>query len=156
MEDSIKILEIVGYLIATIAFFWLIKIVNTLKAAIESQKAIIDSLKSHADYVSGLQNTVSRLYDPTEIERIINVKVQSDVLEMEASFKQSEMKSLDVFNTLMSYVSISTVYLSDNSLEAVLKGIKDKYDADLLTKYALHCRKEVLKARSNDLNKYEK
>ena len=156
MEDSLKILEVTGYLVATLALIWLIKIVSTLKSAIESQKAVIDSLKAHADYVGGLQSTVSKLYDPIELEKIINVKVQSEILEREKSFKQSEKKSLDNFNTLMSYVSISTVYLSDSALEAVLKGLEGKYDADYLAKYARHCRQEVLKVRREELEKYEK
>ncbi|PTY38718.1 hypothetical protein BGP77_11095 [Saccharospirillum sp. MSK14-1] len=156
MEESLRVLEVAGYLIATVALVWLIKIVITLKSAIESQKSVIDSLTTHADYVGGLQSTVSKLYDPTEIEKIIDVKVQSEILEREASFNRSEKNSIDSFNTLLSYVSISTVYLSDISLEAILKGLKGKYDADFLAKYARHCRQEVLKVRHEELEKYEK
>jgi hypothetical protein len=156
MEESLKVLEIAGYLIATVALVWLIKIVNTLKSAIESQKAVIESLKSHVDYVGGLQSTVSKLYDPSEIEKIVDIKVQSEILEKETSFKLSEKKSLDSFNTLMSYVSISTVYLSDSAIDAVIEGLRGKYDADFLAKYARHCRQEVLKVRREELEKYKK
>lgn len=156
MEEYFKIFELIGYLIATVALVWLIKIVHTLKAAIESQKAVIDSLKSHADYVGGIQSTVSKLYDPNEIERLVNAKVQSEILEKEASFRSSEERSLNSFNTLMSYVSISTVYLSDSALEAVIKGLDGKHDADFLAKFARHARKEVLKVRQEELEKLEK
>lgn len=156
MEELLKVLEIVGYLIATVALVWLIKIINTLKSAIESQKAVIESLKSHVDYVGGLQSTVSKLYDPSEIEKIVDIKVQSEILEKETSFKLSEKKSLDTFDTLMSYVAISTVYLSDSAIDTVIEGLRGKYDADFLAKYARHCRQEVLKVRQEELEKYEK
>lgn len=153
MEEYLKIIELIGYLIATVALVWLIKIVHTLKTAVESQKAVIDSLKSHADYIGGIQSTVSKLYDPSEIERLVNTKVQFEILEKEASFRSSEEKSLNSFDTLMSYVSISTVYLSDNELEAVIKGLDGKYDAEFLAKFARHARKEVLKVRQEELEK---
>jgi len=156
MEESLKILEIVGFLIATAALGWLIRIVSTLKSAVESQKAVIDSLKSHVDYVGELQGTVSKLYDPAEIEKIINIKVQSEILEKETSLKQSEKSSVESFNTMMSYVSISTVYLSDNALDAVLEGIRGKHDAEFLVKFAKHCRQEVLKVRHETLEELSK
>lgn len=156
MEELIKALEVIGNLTPIIACFWLIKIASAMKAAIEAQKAVVDSLRSHADYINGLQNTVSKLYEPTEIEKIINVKVQAEISQKEDLFKKSDKNSLDAFNTLMSYVSISTMYLSENHLNDILKGLQGKYDVDFLTKYAYHCRKEVLKIRGEEIKKYEK
>jgi hypothetical protein len=48
------------------------------------------------------------------------------------------------------------VYLSDSAIDAVIEGLRGKYDADFLAKYARHCRQEVLKVRREELEKYKK
>jgi len=75
MNESLKILDVVATFLAGGALIWAIKLVGTLRDGISAQKGIIDSFKSQTDYIGNVQSTVSKLYDPTEIEKLVKVKV---------------------------------------------------------------------------------
>ncbi|MCU8120376.1 hypothetical protein M2H59_21355 [Vibrio vulnificus] len=51
MDNLIQAIEVIGYIIAIGVLGWLIKIVSTLKVAIDSQKAVIESLRANMGYV---------------------------------------------------------------------------------------------------------
>lgn len=156
MEELLMALEYIAYFIATGALIWLIRLVKSLKAGIDSQKAIIESFKSHIDYVSGIQSTVSKLYDPKEIENVVAIKVQERLSAKEDAFKSAEKNSVHSMATMMSYISISTVYMSDREIDGALSGIRDKPDAEPLTEFVRECRKGVQKVRNEELNKLKK
>ena len=156
MDNLMQVIEVIGYIIAIGVLGWLIKIVSTLKVAIDSQKAVIESLRANMGYVEGLQSTVSKLYDPSEVEKLVSIKVQNQVLEKESEIrKQGEKETIESWSIFLSYISVSTVYLSDEKIKAVLKTLESRSDYAFLEDYVWKCRSEVLKVRNDAIEELE-
>lgn len=67
------------------------------KEGISAQKEVVDTLRSHLGYVSDLHATVSKLYEPAELQKVLQVKVDSAKQEFERRLSGLQM-DLDLKN----------------------------------------------------------
>jgi hypothetical protein len=123
MEESLKVLDIVATFIAGGALIWAIKLVKTLKEGINAQKAIIDSFKAQSDYVGNVQSTLSKLYDPQEIENIVNVKVSEKAAKLSKSRENLEKGYEKTVSSIYRLSSWAATSLPDKEFESALSII---------------------------------
>ena len=153
MEEFLKLVEVIGVIGIWIVVLWASKLIVTLKSGIDSQKSIIDSFKAQSDYINTLQGTVSRLYNPQEIDKIVSVKVEQEILNERSDFEKSKEDFVATYRAMLSYISISTVYMSDSAIDEALKKVQlTKAGADLAS-FVKESRKGVLEVRQEALAK---
>ncbi|MCU8120377.1 hypothetical protein M2H59_21360 [Vibrio vulnificus] len=90
------------------------------------------------------------------MEKLVSIKVQNQVLEKESEIrKQGEKETIESWSIFLSYISVSTVYLSDDKIKAVLKTLEHRPDYAFLEDYVWKCRSEVLKVRNDAIEELE-
>ncbi len=146
MEESLKILDIVVTFLAGGALIWAIKLISTLKSGIDAQKGIIDSLKAQTDFIGNIQDTVSKLYDPKEVENVVHIKVQDRISKISQSHEKiisGYQKNTEALYRIGSWVSVSMNDLEYQHFKKILeesgqdKGMLEFLD-EMRSKYRLN------------------
>ena len=97
-----EILEIIGTTGIWILIFWVPYQIRRLNQTIDAQSKLIASFESQSNYVGNIQETMSRLYDPKEIESIVSAKVESEVNSHKKEQNENIQKSFNMFIAMYS------------------------------------------------------
>ena len=114
MQETLLTLQILGIVGIWAIVFWLAKLISTLKTGVDAQKAIIDSMSSQAEYASNIHNTVSRLYNPGEIENLVLAKTESQISKYRNALNELSKSSDKSTQTLYKFVGSSVTFLNTN------------------------------------------
>ena len=152
METALLIIQVCGSLLSFTLVIWLSRIIGTLKGGIESQKSIIESFKEQTTYVSTLQSTLSKLYDPTEIENIVRIKTQAAIEHEEAQMVRNLEGVTDNLRALYSYIARSAVYLDESAIREILKKQGNAKSDQEVEEFVWEVRREIVGIRRNALS----
>ena len=147
--------------IACVWMIWLTKIMTNLKSAISSQKEIIDSLKSHTEYVKNIQDTVSNLYDPNEIKNIVDCKVQivekkyiNEINDLEKKLTNRSKNTkefikyvLSIETTISKFIVQSICYMSEENVNHIFNNIKDSEGKQFIESILNTAKNDVMEIR---------
>jgi hypothetical protein len=96
MAESLAILNVVAILVGSVVLGFLYKSIDGLKNGIEAQRIVIDSLKTHLDYVDGVRGVVSKLFDPAELEKAVAIKVEGKLKPINDDLERTR-KALNIY-----------------------------------------------------------
>lgn len=148
MEEFLKYADFAGLVGIWIVVFWLAKLIVNLKSGIEAQGMIIASMSSQADYVNNVQSTVSRLYDPAEIEKLVDAKTQQVLGSHKANTDKLVERGDQSIQSLYGFVGNSVTYLNEGQLRDVFQRMKPELRSSELEEFAFKLRAEIEEIRS--------
>lgn len=151
MGNVLVVIEIIGVIGIWAVIFWLTKLIANLKGGIDAQKAVIDSMSSQADYISNVHSTVSKLYDPGEIEKLVSAKTEHEISKYQGRYNDIIKKSDKDIQALYKFVGLSVTYLNANQLEDIFSKFEPEFRSPEFEKFAYKLRTEIEKIRSEAL-----
>jgi hypothetical protein len=130
MKEAAEIIGIIGI---WILIFWVPFQIKRLNQTIAAQAKLIANFESQSGYLSNVQETMSRLYDPKEIEAIVMAKLEAAANEQAQKHKDNIKSVLNVtvkmyaddVSSLLLFASLSSIYLSKDVLESLLNDFKE-------------------------------
>ncbi len=153
--DYMQIIGFVGIAGIWILVVWFARLLLTLKNGITAQKSIIDSFAAQSSYINNVQGTLSKLYDPKEIENIVTIKVEHArrIDFRESSKIMSDITQKNIVAPLF-FIAHSLIYMSDFTIEEVLKNIRHKDESHFIEAFVRDTRKGILEVRNAEVAKY--
>ena len=146
--NYIGYIQIIGIVGIWFLVVWLARLLVTLKNGISAQKSIIESFAAQSAYINNVQGTLSKLYDPKEIENIVTIKVeQARRKDFHESNKVVADLTLKHYSAMLSFIANSLIYMSDSAIDEALKNMRDKDENYFIENFVRDTRKSILKVR---------
>jgi hypothetical protein len=136
---------VIGITVILAIVGWLAKLVSSLKNGIDAQKSIIDSMASQSTYINNVQTTVSKLYEPSEIEKLVSAKTQQALMQNSGKYDEAQKNSENSLKSLYGYMAASITYLDERKLEVVFNSVQQELRNSELEEFAISVRKDVQK-----------
>ena len=153
MEEYLIYIQTAGIVGVWIIVFWLAKLILTLKSGIDAQKSVIESITKQADYVNNLQGTVTKLYDPKEIENLVSAKTENELSKHRGKFEYAIKRSDESIKTLYYFVGSSINYLDKNNLQGIFNSMNHQYRNAELENFAFELRVQIEEIRAEEMAK---
>lgn len=153
MDEFLLFLQVAGVIGIWAVIFWLARLIGSLKNGIAAQESVINSMASQAGYVSNLHETVSKLYNPNEIQNLVEAKTQSEISRFRSTVDDITKKSDKSTQSLYKFVGASVAYLNESQLKSIFSHIDLDYRSSELEKFAFDLRKEIESIRSEAIGK---
>lgn len=111
-----EIIEVIGTIGIWILIFWVPFQIKRLNQTISAQSKLIESFELQSSYIGNVQETMSRLYDPKEIEAIVTAKVEASVNEHKKEQSQNLKNSLEmIINMYSEDITSLVTFAMENS-----------------------------------------
>ncbi len=150
-----EILDMITMLGLWILIVFVAYYVRKLQALVKDQATIIEAYRSQSDYINNVQQTVSRLYDPSEIEKLVRTKVESEVRESEIKAHKKVADASEVINVattdisaLIGFISTIVWYLNDKALQEGLSAYREGGGSESWEKLIEKAHKRASEQRS--------
>jgi hypothetical protein len=145
--NYMALIEIVGVVGLWLLLVWSARLLSTLKSGIAAQKEIIESFKAQSDYIRSVHDTVSRLYDPKELENVVNIRVEKLMQEAKRNDAKSIGFLIRAHYFSLSFIAHTLLYLSDAEIEETIRRMKETEESHYIKEFISDMRKEVLRIR---------
>ena len=130
MMEAIEIITLIG---VWILIFWVPFQIKRLNETIDAQSKLISNFESQSEYLSNVQETMSRLYDPKEIETIVSAKVEIALKEKSSEYSKNLKKGIEIFiesyqkdiSALLTFGIVSSFHLTKEQVNYALKDYDD-------------------------------
>lgn len=133
MQEIITYLNLFGIGGIVAALIWLAKVISALKSGIDAQGKIIDSFKSQMEYIDTIQNTVSKLYKPEEIDNLVKVKVENEIIKEKETLKSNMVATTNIMKFLLGYSLRASSYLTNGQHDWIVQRLSTIDDDTLKT-----------------------
>ena len=80
---------LIGVIGIWVLVIWFAKLLATLIQGVRTQQEIIKSFESQSTYFTKIHETVSKLYNPKEIENIVNIRIEKAESEIKSKSTQA-------------------------------------------------------------------
>lgn len=158
MNETLYIIQVLATIGVWIVVIWFSSIIRNLGKAVRMQKELMDSLQSQLDYVQTFHETVKTLYEPREIIKLINVKVENERIKFEREIIQEKQISKEklasekemikkyfepLLRAHLMFISTASLFLPEKRIQQALLYIEDEEERKDLQDFITNMRKAV-------------